>query len=165
MPRGSSHVKYIQNYIGGGGVRGSREFPDVNPADGSVIAQVGEADRDLVDRAVQSAHKALKTDWGEPPCVNAQHGCERSRTRSSRVSIAFLLLKLPILESLFPLPQSWMCHGPQRTSESSLISSVLPLWSRSRRKRRMGNALSTMRSASLSEWSGSLRPGICHYFC
>jgi len=64
MPRGSSHVKFIQNYIGGGGVRGSREFPDVNPADGSVIAQVGEADRDLVDRAVQSAHKALKTDWG-----------------------------------------------------------------------------------------------------
>src|ERR1700758_601171 len=64
MPRGSSHVKFIQNYIGGEFVRGSREFLDVKPADGSVIAQVGEADRDLVDRAVQSARKALKTDWG-----------------------------------------------------------------------------------------------------
>jgi aminomuconate-semialdehyde/2-hydroxymuconate-6-semialdehyde dehydrogenase len=64
MPRGSSHVKFIQNYIGGEFVRGSSEFPDVNPADGSVIAQVSEADRNLVDRAVQSARKALKTDWG-----------------------------------------------------------------------------------------------------
>jgi aminomuconate-semialdehyde/2-hydroxymuconate-6-semialdehyde dehydrogenase len=64
MPRGSSHVKFIQNYIGGEFVRGSHEFPDVNPADGSVIAQVGEADRDLVDRAVHSARGALATEWG-----------------------------------------------------------------------------------------------------
>lgn len=64
MPRGSSHVKFIQNYIGGEFVRGSREFTDVNPADGSVIAQVSEADRSLVDRAVQSARKALATEWG-----------------------------------------------------------------------------------------------------
>jgi aminomuconate-semialdehyde/2-hydroxymuconate-6-semialdehyde dehydrogenase len=63
MPRGSSHVKFIQNYIDGQFVKGSREFPDVNPADGSVIAQVSEADRDLVDRAVQSARKALAAGW------------------------------------------------------------------------------------------------------
>ena len=63
MPRGSSHVKFIQNYIGGEFVRGSREFPDVNPADGSVIAQVSEADATLVDRAVQSARKALTGEW------------------------------------------------------------------------------------------------------
>jgi len=64
MPRGSSHVKFIQNYIGGEFTKGSREFPDVNPADGSVIAQISEADADLVDRAVQCARKALIGEWG-----------------------------------------------------------------------------------------------------
>ncbi|PYX73680.1 MAG: 5-carboxymethyl-2-hydroxymuconate semialdehyde dehydrogenase, partial [Acidobacteria bacterium] len=64
MPRGSKRVKVIQNYIDGKFVAGQREFADVNPADGSVIAQVTEADRDLVDRAVQSARKALAGKWG-----------------------------------------------------------------------------------------------------
>ena len=57
-------MKFIQNYIDGQFVRGASEFADVNPADGSVIAQVSEADRDLVDRAVQSARNALNHEWG-----------------------------------------------------------------------------------------------------
>jgi len=64
MPRGSKHVKVIQNYIDGKFVAGQHEFADVNPADGSVIAQVTEADRNLVDRAVQSARTALAGQWG-----------------------------------------------------------------------------------------------------
>ncbi len=64
MPRGSNYVKFIQNYIDGKFVAGQHEFPDVNPADGSVIAQVSEADRNVVDRAVQSARKALAGEWG-----------------------------------------------------------------------------------------------------
>src|SRR4051794_17903494 len=60
----SRQVKVIQNYIAGKFVRGSCEFADVNPADGSEIAQVTEADRDLVDAAVQSARKALRGEWG-----------------------------------------------------------------------------------------------------
>jgi aminomuconate-semialdehyde/2-hydroxymuconate-6-semialdehyde dehydrogenase len=57
-------VKLIHNYIDGQIVRGAGEFADVNPADGTVIAHVSEADRDLVDRAVQCARKALKNEWG-----------------------------------------------------------------------------------------------------
>jgi aminomuconate-semialdehyde/2-hydroxymuconate-6-semialdehyde dehydrogenase len=57
-------VKAIQNYIDGKFVTGKREFADVNPADGSVIAQVSEADRDLVDAAVQAARRALRGEWG-----------------------------------------------------------------------------------------------------
>ncbi|HVI79617.1 MAG TPA: 2-hydroxymuconic semialdehyde dehydrogenase, partial [Candidatus Acidoferrum sp.] len=64
IPRGSRQVKSIQNYIDGKFVGGRREFPDVNPADGSVIAQVSEADRDLVDAAVQTARRALRGEWG-----------------------------------------------------------------------------------------------------
>ncbi|PYX50120.1 MAG: 2-hydroxymuconic semialdehyde dehydrogenase [Acidobacteria bacterium] len=57
-------MKSILNYIDGQFVRGKREFVDVNPANGSVIAQVTEADQSLVDMAVGAARKALRCDWG-----------------------------------------------------------------------------------------------------
>src|SRR5271156_6520824 len=64
MRRGSPQVKSILNYINGEFVRGTREFADVNPADGSVIAQVTEADQHQVDDAVQAARHALQGEWG-----------------------------------------------------------------------------------------------------
>lgn len=57
-------MKSIQNYIDGKFVRGKREFTDVNPADGSVIAEVSEADQELVDHAVQAGRRALHAEWG-----------------------------------------------------------------------------------------------------
>jgi aminomuconate-semialdehyde/2-hydroxymuconate-6-semialdehyde dehydrogenase len=56
-------VKSILNYIDGQFVRGKREFPDINPADGSVIAEVWEADQTLVDAAVRAARAALTGKW------------------------------------------------------------------------------------------------------
>ena len=64
MRRGSRQLKSILNYIDGKFVRGPREFADVNPADGSVIAQVSEAHEGLVDDAVRAARKALRGEWG-----------------------------------------------------------------------------------------------------
>ncbi len=64
MRRGFASLKSILNYIDGQFVGGKREFADVNPADGSVIAQVAEADQDLVDDAVRAARKALRGEWG-----------------------------------------------------------------------------------------------------
>jgi aminomuconate-semialdehyde/2-hydroxymuconate-6-semialdehyde dehydrogenase len=57
--------KLLQNYVNGQFVRGPSEFPDINPADGSVIAQVSEADESLVNQAVESARRALTGDWGK----------------------------------------------------------------------------------------------------
>jgi aminomuconate-semialdehyde/2-hydroxymuconate-6-semialdehyde dehydrogenase len=57
-------VKLIQNYIDGRFVSGPREFADVNPADGSIIAQVSEADERQVDEAVHAARRALNGEWG-----------------------------------------------------------------------------------------------------
>ena len=57
-------LKLLQNYINGRFVSGAREFADVNPADGSVIAQVCEADRAMVDEAVAAARRALAGEWG-----------------------------------------------------------------------------------------------------
>jgi aminomuconate-semialdehyde/2-hydroxymuconate-6-semialdehyde dehydrogenase len=58
-------VKLLQNYINGRFVSGAREFADVNPADGSEIAQVAEADSAMVDEAVAAARRAFAGEW---PC-------------------------------------------------------------------------------------------------
>jgi aminomuconate-semialdehyde/2-hydroxymuconate-6-semialdehyde dehydrogenase len=57
-------VDLIQNYIDGRFVPGTRKFADVNPADGTVIAQVTEADEAQVDEAVHAARRALRGEWG-----------------------------------------------------------------------------------------------------
>jgi aminomuconate-semialdehyde/2-hydroxymuconate-6-semialdehyde dehydrogenase len=57
-------VKEIQNYIDGRFVRGVREFADVNPVDGTVIAQVAEASQEQVNEAVEAARRALGGEWG-----------------------------------------------------------------------------------------------------
>jgi aminomuconate-semialdehyde/2-hydroxymuconate-6-semialdehyde dehydrogenase len=57
-------VKLIQNYIDGRFVSGKQEFADVNPADGTAIAQVTEADQVLVDEAVHAAGRAARGEWG-----------------------------------------------------------------------------------------------------
>jgi aminomuconate-semialdehyde/2-hydroxymuconate-6-semialdehyde dehydrogenase len=57
-------LKLIQNYVDGKFVGGKHQFADLNPADGTVIAEVSEADRDLVDAAVGAARRAVKGAWG-----------------------------------------------------------------------------------------------------
>ena len=57
-------MKLIQNYIDGRFVPGKREFADVNPADGMVIAQVTEATKAQVDEAVHAARRASRGEWG-----------------------------------------------------------------------------------------------------
>src|ERR1700722_598404 len=73
-------MKVFQNYIDGRFVRGSREFPDVNPADGSVIAQVSEADRSQVNDAVSAAASAVQGGGGSFRFRNARLFCKELRT-------------------------------------------------------------------------------------
>ncbi|MEO8727102.1 MAG: 2-hydroxymuconic semialdehyde dehydrogenase, partial [Acidobacteriaceae bacterium] len=54
----------LENFIGGEFVRGGNEFADVNPADGSTVACVMEADQNQVDEAVFAARRALAGKWG-----------------------------------------------------------------------------------------------------
>lgn len=56
-------MKLIQNYIDGRFVPGEREFDDVNPADGTVIARVTEATEAQVNEAVAAARRALRGEW------------------------------------------------------------------------------------------------------
>jgi aminomuconate-semialdehyde/2-hydroxymuconate-6-semialdehyde dehydrogenase len=59
--------KLFQTFIDGRFVSGGRQFADINPADGSVIGQVAEADQAMVDQAVTAARRALQGEWGKLP--------------------------------------------------------------------------------------------------
>ena len=57
-------MKLFHSYIDGRFVPGKREFPDINPADGSLIGNFTEADSGMADAAVVAARRALHGEWG-----------------------------------------------------------------------------------------------------
>lgn len=69
MPEGvaestSARVRQLNNFVDGKFVTGARQFDDINPADGTVIARVVEAGPEVVNAAVEAAQRALKNEWG-----------------------------------------------------------------------------------------------------
>ena len=65
MEQNVPSTKILKNYIDGQFVKSEMLFDDISPVDGSLVAHVCEADKNLVDQAVQSAKKALDGEWGE----------------------------------------------------------------------------------------------------
>jgi aminomuconate-semialdehyde/2-hydroxymuconate-6-semialdehyde dehydrogenase len=57
-------MKQLRNYVAGRWLESARRFDDTNPTDGTVIAQVHEADADTVDAAVRAGHDAVRGTWG-----------------------------------------------------------------------------------------------------
>jgi aminomuconate-semialdehyde/2-hydroxymuconate-6-semialdehyde dehydrogenase len=57
-------MRQLRNYVAGRWLESSRRFNDLAPVDGSVIAQVHEADSATVNAAVQGGHDALRGEWG-----------------------------------------------------------------------------------------------------
>jgi aminomuconate-semialdehyde/2-hydroxymuconate-6-semialdehyde dehydrogenase len=57
-------IRVLRNFVGGRYVEGGDLFDDVNPVDGSVVARVQEADREVVNQAVRAARDALNGAWG-----------------------------------------------------------------------------------------------------
>ena len=57
-------MKQLLNYVNGRWHESERRFNDLNPVDGSTVAQVHEAGRELVDAAVQAGRAAQET-WGQ----------------------------------------------------------------------------------------------------
>ncbi|MBN9430415.1 MAG: 2-hydroxymuconic semialdehyde dehydrogenase [Burkholderiales bacterium] len=57
-------MQQYRNYIDGRWYESAKRFDDLNPIDGSHVAQVHEADRGMVDRAVRAGRAALDGPWG-----------------------------------------------------------------------------------------------------
>lgn len=62
---GNVNAISYRNFIGGRFVETGSQFDDVDPATGKVRALVHEADKALVEEAVDSAQRALKGPWGK----------------------------------------------------------------------------------------------------
>ncbi len=54
----------LNNYVAGEFLSSKKQFEDLNPVDGSLVAMVAEADRKMVDKAVESGHEVLAGEWG-----------------------------------------------------------------------------------------------------
>lgn len=59
-----SSLHLTRNYVGGEFVATDKRFANICPVDGSTLAEVCEADRGLVDRAVDAARRAVDGEWG-----------------------------------------------------------------------------------------------------
>ncbi|MGO3741236.1 2-hydroxymuconic semialdehyde dehydrogenase [Kerstersia sp.] len=57
-------LRQTRNYVDGQFVATSKTFQNVCPVDGSVLADVHEADKALVERAVAAARRAVEGEWG-----------------------------------------------------------------------------------------------------
>ncbi|WP_175985244.1 2-hydroxymuconic semialdehyde dehydrogenase [Burkholderia sp. BCC0506] len=57
-------MKHYRNFVDGRWVESTRTFEDISPVDGSLVAIVHEASRDLVDQAVKAGHRAVAGEWG-----------------------------------------------------------------------------------------------------
>ena len=77
-------MELLHSYIDGRFVPGKREFVDVNPADGSLVATVTEASSEMVDAAVAAPPvRSLRGEWGRhgltPARGSALQGCGGDR--------------------------------------------------------------------------------------
>jgi aminomuconate-semialdehyde/2-hydroxymuconate-6-semialdehyde dehydrogenase len=59
-----TQIRHLDQYIDGEFIGGAQRFEDINPVDGTVIAEVVESSAEDVDRAVGAAKRALKGPWG-----------------------------------------------------------------------------------------------------
>ena len=64
---GQRNVRELRNFVGGEFVASGNVFENTTPVDGTLLSRVHEADRELVDRAVESARKAYREAWGRMP--------------------------------------------------------------------------------------------------
>jgi aminomuconate-semialdehyde/2-hydroxymuconate-6-semialdehyde dehydrogenase len=58
-------MKQYRNFVNGEWHESPRRFDDLNPVDGTLVAQVHEADQALVDAAVRAGRRAVQGPWGK----------------------------------------------------------------------------------------------------
>ena len=61
------NVRELRNFVGGEFVASGNVFDNATPIDGTLLSRVHEADREIVDRAVEAARIAYRETWGRMP--------------------------------------------------------------------------------------------------
>ena len=52
-----------KDYVAGQFLQSKKQFEHTNPVDGSIVAMVAEAGREMVDNAVRAGREALQDEW------------------------------------------------------------------------------------------------------
>ncbi len=118
-------MKSIQNYINGQFVRGRREFSDVNPADGSAIAEVTEADEGLVNDAVQAARKALRGEWG---CIGVRERVARLHKVADAIEARFdCFLKAEVADTGKPVALAAKLDVPRAAANFRVFADAIKM--------------------------------------
>ena len=87
-------MKNYRNFINGRWVESPRTFEDISPVDGSVVAVVHEAGRELVDEAVKAGHRAVAGAWGRTSAAERVEVLRRIADEMERRQADFLAAEM-----------------------------------------------------------------------
>jgi aminomuconate-semialdehyde/2-hydroxymuconate-6-semialdehyde dehydrogenase len=87
-------MKNYRNFINGRWVESPRTFEDISPVDGSVVAVVHEAGRELVDEAVKAGHRAVAGAWGRTSAAERVDVLRRIADEMERRQADFLAAEM-----------------------------------------------------------------------
>jgi aminomuconate-semialdehyde/2-hydroxymuconate-6-semialdehyde dehydrogenase len=87
-------MHHLRNYVAGRWQESARRFNDVNPVDGTVIAEVHEADAATVDAAVRSGREAVRGAWGRTSATERAAMLYRIADEIDRRSEEFLAAEM-----------------------------------------------------------------------
>jgi aminomuconate-semialdehyde/2-hydroxymuconate-6-semialdehyde dehydrogenase len=87
-------MKNYRNFVNGRWVESPRTFEDISPVDGSVVAVVHEAGRELVDEAVRAGHRAVAGAWGRTSAAERVDVLRRIADEMERRQADFLAAEM-----------------------------------------------------------------------
>lgn len=87
-------MKNYRNFVNGRWVESPRTFDDISPVDGSVVAVVHEAGRELVDEAVKAGHRAVAGAWGRTSAAERVDVLRRIADEMERRQADFLAAEM-----------------------------------------------------------------------
>jgi len=97
----------FKNYVAGQFLPSKKQFEDTNPFDGSPVAMVAEADREMVDNVFQAARQLLKGQCGS---LSAKQRAGPPYAAALRFLVKACGEDKVMLGSGYPFPLDGMCR-------------------------------------------------------
>ncbi len=116
-------MRQFRNYVGGEWRESARRFQDVNPADGTLVGEVHEADAATVDAAIRSGHAALGGTWGRTSVTERAALLYRIADEIERRGAEFLAAEIADTANPSPWHRPSIFRAAPQTSVSLQTSS------------------------------------------
>lgn len=116
-------MKNYRNFVNGRWVESPRTFEDISPVDGSVVAVVHEAGRELVDEAVKAGHRAVAGAWGRTSAAERVDVLRRIADEMERRQADFLAAEMA--DTGKPLAMASMIDVPRGIANFRTFADIL----------------------------------------